>query len=355
MYVYKNIDEYKLAYKVDLKMIDTELHSQTIFIDANDGSIIRQSENINNLVQPKIANAKGVFGDDKEIQVAYKQGEVNFADGNYFIDNTRGKNSIKTVDLKGQYYFQYDLINSMEKDIKYYTQNLEQSDGKFVDAHYYVGKAYDFYHDTLNRDGIDTNGSKPVVLANVNNPGNAFYIQDKGIDVLAFGNGETGIPDGVSIAPVASTKNMPIALVSPRDGAKVFDEYINDNNIKASYIIGKQSAISNEITNKLPNAKRLGGNDRDETNAIIIKEFYNDNNLNNIFVTKDGMDKEDNLIDALSIGVLASKEASPVVIVGKNLNEKQEEVLSSKRPKILTQVGGNGNEDAFERIKQLYN
>ncbi|MDK2563758.1 cell wall-binding repeat-containing protein [Romboutsia sedimentorum] len=675
LYVYKNIDEYKLAYKVDLKMIDTQLQSQTIFIDANDGSIIRQSENINNLVQPKIANAKGVFGDDKEIQVAYKQGEANFADGNYFIDNTRGKNPIKTVDLKGQYYFQYDLINSMEKDIKYYTQNLEQSDGKFVDAHYYVGKAYDFYHDTLNRDGIDTNGSKPVVLANVNNPGNAFYIQDKGIDVLAFGNGdsenydasgsidivgheythsivqhtakleyegqsgaideaygdifgtliehsyktdknwiigedmvkngylrdlsnpnvddvdklkvcneihthnlrcdnnyvhynseiidkvaylisqggihndiniegigekrmgeifynalteglysqsnfkhlgevlisktktsteketvenalksvgiidsqvgineiigstryetatkisqsgwseannvvlinssamadalsstpfaksknapilltqsnklneetkkeisrlkaknvyviggssvvsdnviselksmgltvdrisgddrymtslevakrlgniseiafvngETGIPDGVSIAPVASTKNMPIALVSPRDGAKVFNEYINYNNIKASYIIGKQSAISNEITNKLPNAKRLGGNDRDETNAIIIKEFYNDNNLNNMFVTKDGMDKEDNLIDALSIGVLASKEASPVVIVGKNLNEKQEEVLYSKKPKILTQVGGNGNENAFERIKQLYN
>jgi putative cell wall-binding protein len=148
---------------------------------------------------------------------------------------------------------------------------------------------------------------------------------------------------------------MPIALVSPRDGSKVFDEYINENNIKASYIIGKQSAISNEIANKLPNPKRLGGSDRDETNAIIIKEFYNDNNLNNMFVTKDGMEKEDNLIDALSIGVLASKEASPVVIVGKNLNEKQEEVLSSKRPKILTQVGGNGNENAFERIKQLYN
>lgn len=193
LYVYKNKDKYTLAYKVHIEMIDTELYNKTIFIDANDGTIINQYENINNIVQTKTFKAKGVFGDDKEIQVVYKQGEENFKDGYYFIDTTRGNNPIQTLDIKGQYYYQYyyqdNIPNSMEDDIKYYSQNLEESDGKFVDAHYYVGKAYDFYYNKFNRDGLDTKGSKPVVLVNVNNPGNVFYTQVNGIDILAFGNG----------------------------------------------------------------------------------------------------------------------------------------------------------------------
>ena len=126
---------------------------------------------------------------------------------------------------------------------------------------------------------------------------------------------------------------MPIVLASPNEGTKVFDKYIKENNIKKSYVIGREVAVSNEIANKLPNPERLGGIDRNETNAVILEKFYTNEELNNIFVAKDGMKKPDDLIDALAVGVLASKENSPVVIVGNDLNDKQESLLSKKYQK----------------------
>ncbi len=173
---------------------------------------------------------------------------------------------------------------------------------------------------------------------------------------IAVVNGVTGLPDAVSIAPVAAEKDMPIVLVSPKEGIKAFDQYVKDNNlnINKSYIIGKESSISKEIVNKLPNPERLGGIDRNETNAVILEKFYTSEKLNNIFIAKDGMKKPDDLIDALSVGVLASQKKSPVVIVGNDLNDKQESLLSKKQPKEITQVGGNGNENAFNKLANMF-
>uniref|UniRef100_UPI0011DD771D cell wall-binding repeat-containing protein n=1 Tax=Clostridium ihumii TaxID=1470356 RepID=UPI0011DD771D len=176
----------------------------------------------------------------------------------------------------------------------------------------------------------------------------------KNISKIAVVNGVNGLSDAVSIAPVTANENMPIVLSSPSEGTKVFNEFINNNNIESSYIIGGQGVISEDIKNKLPNSKRLGGENRNETNNIIIKEFYSNENLNNIFVTKNGLNKEEDLIDALSVGILAAREQSPVVIVGNNLDENQKDILSKKKPKEITQVGGGGNERAFKQLLNIF-
>lgn len=174
------------------------------------------------------------------------------------------------------------------------------------------------------------------------------------VSEIAVVNGITGLPDAVSIAPVAANKNMPVVLSSPNEGTKVFNDFIKSNNIKTSYVIGKEGAISNDVANNLPNVKRLGGENRNETNTVILETFYNSKDLNNIFVAKNGMKKQDDLIDALAVGVLAAKENSPVVIVGDKLDAKQEKLLSSKNPKEVTQVGGNGNENAFSQLANMF-
>ncbi|WP_343101188.1 cell wall-binding repeat-containing protein [Romboutsia sp. MSSM.1001216sp_RTP31141st1_G3_RTP31141_220114] len=174
------------------------------------------------------------------------------------------------------------------------------------------------------------------------------------IQEIAVVNGVTGLPDAISIAPVAGDRYMPIVLASPNEGTKVFDQYIKDNEVSKSYVIGSEASISNEIANKLPNPERLGGIDRNETNAAILEKFYTNEELNNIFIAKNGMKKPDDLIDALSVGVLASKEKSPVVIVGNDLNAKQESILSKKQPGKITKVGGNGNENAFNKLVNMF-
>jgi putative cell wall-binding protein len=174
------------------------------------------------------------------------------------------------------------------------------------------------------------------------------------ISEIAVVNGATGLPDVVSIAPIASNKNMPIVLSSPNEGIKASDNFIKSKNIKTSYVIGKEGAVSNEVENKLPNVKRLGGENRSETNAVILKTFYTNEELNNIFVAKDGMKNQSDLIDALSVGVLAAKENFPIVIVRNHLDNTQESALSSKNTKKITQVGGNVSEDAFNKLVSLF-
>ncbi|WGX75935.1 cell wall-binding repeat-containing protein [Paraclostridium bifermentans] len=98
----------------------------------------------------------------------------------------------------------------------------------------------------------------------------------------------------------------------------------------------------------------MGGIDRNETNAKVISKFYPQQQLNNLYVAKDGMKKQDELVDALSVGVLASKQNSPVAIVGNQLSEAQSKLFKDKKTPVLTQVGNEGNENSFNQLKELF-
>lgn len=65
------------------------------------------------------------------------------------------------------------------------------------------------------------------------------------------------------------------------------------------------------------------------------------------------MKNQNQLIDALAVGVLASKENSPVLIVGEQLSATQKSVFSNKNATSITQVGSGGNENAFKELKDL--
>ena len=65
------------------------------------------------------------------------------------------------------------------------------------------------------------------------------------------------------------------------------------------------------------------------------------------------MNKQDDLIDGLSVGVLAGKTKSPVMLVGNSLDYNQKELFKTMRFKSVTQIGGNGNEKAFSEVENL--
>lgn len=175
----------------------------------------------------------------------------------------------------------------------------------------------------------------------------------KDISEIAVVNGTKGLADAVSIAAVAADKDMAIILSNSKEGTKASDEFINKEDIKTSYVIGGPNTVSNEVLGKLPNAKRINGMDRNETNAKVLEAFYTEKELDNAYVAKDGMGKEDHLIDALAVGVLAAKNDSPVIIVGNKLNQMQKDVTNTKSFKTVTQIGGNGNETAFGELKTM--
>ncbi|TQW92400.1 cell wall-binding repeat-containing protein, partial [Clostridioides difficile] len=166
-------------------------------------------------------------------------------------------------------------------------------------------------------------------------------------------SGKSGLADAVSIGSIAAQEGMPIILSNPENGIKLADKLIKEKNINKSYIIGGKLSVSESVEQNLPNVKRISGNNRNETNAKVIEEFYKSTNLKNAYITKDGMRNQSDLIDSLAVGVLASKNSSPVVLVGKELDSAQKDIMNTKIFDKITQVGGLGNESATKSIADM--
>lgn len=173
------------------------------------------------------------------------------------------------------------------------------------------------------------------------------------VSQVAVVNGLTGLPDAVSVAAPAAYKKMPIILSNPNAGIQDSKAFIDREDIYRSYVIGETAAVSNSIMNSLPGTKvRLGGARRQETNARVIKEFYPNTSLNNIYVAKSGqVQRPDELVDALAVGVLAAKEDVPVMIVGNSLDYSQQSLLASKKFTKITQVGNGVPTASIDAIK----
>ncbi|MDB0440276.1 cell surface protein [Clostridioides difficile] len=175
----------------------------------------------------------------------------------------------------------------------------------------------------------------------------------KKVENVAVVNGLKGLSDAVSIASPSAIHNMPIILVSEENSNNGSINFLNNRSIKKSYIVGGNKILSDNTVKKYPNKERISGSDRKNTNAKIIEQFYTNKSIKNVFVTKDGMDKENALVDALSIGVLAAKENSPVIISNGTLVNSQKDFIKNKDIKEVTQVGGGDNQKAFEDILKL--
>ncbi|HCU2807298.1 TPA: cell wall-binding repeat-containing protein [Clostridioides difficile] len=174
--------------------------------------------------------------------------------------------------------------------------------------------------------------------------------REKSISKIVVVNGDKGLADAVSVGAIAAQENMPIILSDSENGTEVADNFIDSKGIEKSYVIGGTYSISNSVERSLPNATRIAGSSRSETNAKIIEEFYKDTDIKNIYVTKDGTKNKNDLIDSLAVGVLASKNGSPILLAGNKLDSSQKDVLNTKIIDKVTQIGGLGNEDVVDNI-----
>ena len=175
----------------------------------------------------------------------------------------------------------------------------------------------------------------------------------KDVSEIAVVNGTTGLVDAVSVAAAAAERNMPILLANPKKGLSVAEKFIKDEAIKASFVIGGKTALPEKLVSSLPGKQRIEGSNRNNTNAKVIEKFYTGKELNNVYLAKDGMGDSGQLIDALAVGALAAKNGAPVLIASKKLSAAQVDVINTKKIDTITQVGGKGNEGAFNQLKDI--
>lgn len=173
------------------------------------------------------------------------------------------------------------------------------------------------------------------------------------ISKIAVANGEV-LADAVSVAAPAAQNEMPIILAHPKNGLDDKTKaYINGEGVNTSYVIGGTNSVSSTTQNSLPGTKkRLEGSGRQDTNAAVVKEFYTSSSYDNVYVTKSGqVNKQDEIADALAVGVLAAKEQDPVVIVGKSLATSQSNLLRDKKFTQVTEIGNGIPSASINGIK----
>ncbi|AZV55845.1 cell wall-binding repeat-containing protein [Clostridium sp. AWRP] len=143
--------------------------------------------------------------------------------------------------------------------------------------------------------------------------------------------------DALSISSYASSKAEPIVL-TPKSGVPdVLKDYVNTLKPSKTYVIGGQGVIPDDTASYFGDYERLSGQTRYDTNANVIKEFYNLSKAQKIYVAA-GI----NYPDGLSISPLAAKNNSPVVLVNDNMSFDQIRMVRSNKTtlKECVVVGG---------------
>lgn len=176
---------------------------------------------------------------------------------------------------------------------------------------------------------------------------NGLY-SNKGITKkpIFIANGVKGLADATSVSSPAGIKDGVILYTNGTNlnGVKSYIE-ANANQV---YIIGSEGVVTKAVEDELKRTgipvKRIGGVDRKDTNAKVVNEFFGDKTKETaMYVAKDGMGAENQLVDGLAVGSLASKNKAPVMLASDNLGESQKSTLKDRKVSTLVQVGDGRN------------
>ena len=183
---------------------------------------------------------------------------------------------------------------------------------------------------------------------------NEMKSEGANIDQVAVVNGVSGLADAISFGAAAGQKNIPIILSDKNGKTTGAAKILSDDKVEKTYIIGGKNAVPESVESSLKNPERVSGSNRSETNAAIIKKFYNQSAFEYIFVVKDGSEGQDKLIDGLSVGAFAAKTSSPIILAGKKLSNGQKSALSGKSVEKISQVGGGSNATVTAQLRNLF-
>ena len=147
-----------------------------------------------------------------------------------------------------------------------------------------------------------------------------------------------GKADGVAMASPASKNNMPIITMNKSGRSKLM-EFIKDNNIEKVYFIGNEDRFSQKFLDKIENSIRINGENRYDTNIKIIKEFYNLDDIDKVYMTKGGKERNIDFINTLCLSTVAGKQDIPILFNTQSLGKEQKAFLKEINVNNITEVG----------------
>ncbi|MCM1565033.1 MAG: cell wall-binding repeat-containing protein [Dehalobacter sp.] len=119
-------------------------------------------------------------------------------------------------------------------------------------------------------------------------------------------------PNALSVSSYAGKKQIPIILADKSTISDSLKQYLANNSIQQTYVIGNTTEISDSIVNALPNPTRIQSSDRYATNLAVLEAFESDYVFSNTFLATGN-----NFADALAGSAYAAKLGAPIILTGK--------------------------------------
>lgn len=139
---------------------------------------------------------------------------------------------------------------------------------------------------------------------------NNYIATTGGTVILANGS---NYPDALSISSYSGKLQYPIVFVEKNSIPRETKEFLDKYKFKSAIVVGGTSVVSEKVKGLLPNAIRIAGNDRYDTN-IKINSYFNKNTQIPGFLFATG----NHFADALSGGALSNKLGLPLILVDKD-------------------------------------
>lgn len=157
--------------------------------------------------------------------------------------------------------------------------------------------------------------------------------------------------DGMTIAPIAAAKGMPIILTDGSYMPSSVKKYLSNTSKMAQvYVVGDQNTISDDAIKGLSNVKRVGYGNAYGKNTSIIDAFQNELDTDTLYIAS-----AKDFPDSLGASALAPRTASPVLFVDSPMDASTQEFLKNHIVNKLKILGGTGavSYDAEQTAKGL--
>lgn len=131
---------------------------------------------------------------------------------------------------------------------------------------------------------------------------------------VVVANGYANV-DALSIAPIAAAQGMPILLTDGDKVPQIVRDFIEESKISKTVVVGGTGVVSDAVKGELPNASRLGGLTRYDTNREILTAFKDAVRPDAIYVANG---ENEHLVDSLAGASLAAARGAEIVFSTKD-------------------------------------
>ncbi|WP_377559013.1 carboxypeptidase regulatory-like domain-containing protein [Ornithinibacillus salinisoli] len=160
----------------------------------------------------------------------------------------------------------------------------------------------------------------------------AEEVAPDGAEQVVITNGRN-FPDALSIGSHAAEVGMPILLTKTDELPTATEEALANLGVAETLVVGGPDVISEELLTDLPQAERLAGENRYETNVAVHEHFGVGSR--HLYVSTGR-----NYADALTGAVLAAKNDSAIILVGNKVPDGVSELIEGNDIQRLTIFGG---------------